>query len=322
MAKNVIQNPSAEEGAANPRLWIKQVHTLVVAQHIWETADANSGSKSLRCVISEVKTTGVGAGWRQTIPKSILHEGRTYEASVYYKSTGPLDLIVDFKTGAGSMILREFIRLPPSPTWTQSDILTLTTPSGPDWISTKTINIRVIMRETGDFLVDDFDMHIVLASDEAIVTFTSHPVGAIYIQPEGIATFEIITLQGTELQVQVTSQMDTTLIFDHWEKDNVNIGTANPINITVDFDTTIKAVFTALPPPSPCFIATATYGYPTTLELTTFRKFRDRFLPSQLVKLYYTLSPPFANLITFHRRIRQFVKYILDAIYAVLKNNV
>jgi hypothetical protein len=51
--------------------------------------------------------------------------------------------------------------------------------------------------------------------------------------------------QGTV--VQVTATPDATHIFDHWELDGSNVGSANPISVTMNSDHTLNAVFTLLP---------------------------------------------------------------------------
>ena len=64
---------------------------------------------------------------------------------------------------------------------------------------------------------------------------------------------------------------------------------------------------------SPCFIASACYGDISAPEVEVLRQFRDdRLLPTRFgqlfVRLYYKLSPPFANWLSQHQRIAGFVK--------------
>lgn len=49
--------------------------------------------------------------------------------------------------------------------------------------------------------------------------------------------------------VQVTAIPDANYIFDHWELDTINVGSANPYTVLMDNNHTLKAVFTYLPPP-------------------------------------------------------------------------
>jgi hypothetical protein len=51
-------------------------------------------------------------------------------------------------------------------------------------------------------------------------------------------------------QVQVTAFLNTTAyLFDHWELDSVNVGSANPYSVLMEKDHTLKAVFSLIPPP-------------------------------------------------------------------------
>jgi parallel beta-helix repeat protein len=51
-------------------------------------------------------------------------------------------------------------------------------------------------------------------------------------------------------QVQVTAILNTTTyLFDHWELDSINVGSANPYAVLMDKNHTLKAVFSPIPPP-------------------------------------------------------------------------
>lgn len=70
---------------------------------------------------------------------------------------------------------------------------------------------------------------------------------------------------------------------------------------------------------SGCFIATAVYQDYDAPEVQVLRKFRDKklnrcLLGKVFIKVYYFISPPIANLLSNHRRVIKFVKYILDKI--------
>jgi hypothetical protein len=65
-----------------------------------------------------------------------------------------------------------------------------------------------------------------------------------------------------------------------------------------------------------CFIATAAYGTSTAAEIDTLRAFRDEVLlqnslGSQLVNLYYEVSPPVADFISEHDVLRTLVRELL-----------
>jgi parallel beta-helix repeat protein len=49
--------------------------------------------------------------------------------------------------------------------------------------------------------------------------------------------------------VQVTAIPDANYLFDHWELDTVNVGSANPYTVLMENNHTLKAVFTYSPPP-------------------------------------------------------------------------
>ncbi len=70
------------------------------------------------------------------------------------------------------------------------------------------------------------------------------------------------------------------------------------------------------PPIETCFIATAAYGTSTAEEIDTLRAFRDEVLlqnslGSQLVNLYYEVSPPVADFISEHDVLRTLVRELL-----------
>jgi len=49
--------------------------------------------------------------------------------------------------------------------------------------------------------------------------------------------------------VQVTAIPNANYLFDHWELDGTNVGSANPYSVYMDKDHTLKAVFSLIPPP-------------------------------------------------------------------------
>ncbi|MEA2090146.1 MAG: PKD domain-containing protein, partial [Thermoproteota archaeon] len=52
-----------------------------------------------------------------------------------------------------------------------------------------------------------------------------------------------------ETSVEVTAIPDADYVFDHWELDGVDIGSANPYSVLMDSDHTLHAVFIYSPPP-------------------------------------------------------------------------
>jgi beta propeller repeat protein len=49
--------------------------------------------------------------------------------------------------------------------------------------------------------------------------------------------------------VSVLAKPDASYVFDHWELDTANAGSANPYTVSMDSNHTLKAVFTYVPPP-------------------------------------------------------------------------
>lgn len=64
---------------------------------------------------------------------------------------------------------------------------------------------------------------------------------------------------------------------------------------------------------TPCFIATAAYGTPLHDDINVLRKFRDDYMmPNSagqaMVKIYYTTSPPIADMIRANEGLRTTVR--------------
>ena len=83
-----------------------------------------------------------------------------------------------------------------------------------------------------------------------------------------------------------------------------------------DFDLTIVTLLGDLPFPLPCFIATAAYGTSAAEQIDVLREFRDVVLlesaaGSQIVALYYQLSPPIADFIAGNELLRTMVRELL-----------
>ncbi len=73
-----------------------------------------------------------------------------------------------------------------------------------------------------------------------------------------------------------------------------------------------------------CFIATAAYGTPSAKEIAVLRNFRDsnlekNLLGKHLVILYYTTSPPLANIIAKSERMKKFVRASLEPLIRFLE---
>jgi len=84
---------------------------------------------------------------------------------------------------------------------------------------------------------------------------------------------------------------------------------------TTDYTLTAGSVLTGdeFMPLSGCFIATAAYGTPMVAEIQILREFRDEYLLTNplgqaLVNIYYRVSPPIAEFITAHPRLKTIVR--------------
>jgi hypothetical protein len=71
-----------------------------------------------------------------------------------------------------------------------------------------------------------------------------------------------------------------------------------------------------------CFIATAAYGTAMAEEVQILREFRDRYLLTnsvgqRLVDIYYSISPPIADFITEHPRLKPVVRVGLMPVVAM-----
>jgi hypothetical protein len=70
----------------------------------------------------------------------------------------------------------------------------------------------------------------------ATVGGTTNPVPGTYIYTVNSA-------------VQVAAIPEANYLFDYWELDDANVGSANPYSVYMDKDHTLKAVFSPIPPP-------------------------------------------------------------------------
>jgi hypothetical protein len=79
----------------------------------------------------------------------------------------------------------------------------------------------------------------------------------------------------------------------------------------------IKKTFFKAQSTKSCFIATAVYGNYNAPEVIILRQFRDNYLvkklvTSMLVSLYYRFSPPMANYVSKHNKIKCTTRQLLD----------
>jgi len=122
----------------------------------------------------------------------------------------------------------------------------------------------------------------------------------------------------------VTEPSNIGYEFVNWTGDVSTIADVNACTTTITIqpnsDYEITANFQLKeeeePPSGACFIATAAYGTSTAEQLDVLREFRDDVLlestlGSQLVDIYYRLSPPVADLISENSFVRTLVREVL-----------
>jgi hypothetical protein len=103
--------------------------------------------------------------------------------------------------------------------------------------------------------------------------------------------------------------------FIQWSGDVDTIADVNAASTTITMDSpySIRANFSGA---GLCFIATAAYGTPMAEEIGILREFRDEYLLTNpagqaLVDVYYRVSPPIADFITGHPRLKPIVRAVL-----------
>ena len=140
--------------------------------------------------------------------------------------------------------------------------------------------------------------------------------GSITTPGEGTFTYD----EGTV--VYLVTEAEEGYQFVEWTGDVDTIADvyAATTTITMNGDYSITANFEENSPfPNPaggCFIATAAYGTPAAEQIDVLREFRDIVLlestaGSQLVALYYQLSPPVADFISGSSFLRTLVRELL-----------
>jgi hypothetical protein len=157
------------------------------------------------------------------------------------------------------------------------------------------------------------DDYSITANFEEIPEYTltiSAAGGSVTTPGEGDFTHEEGTVVGLE------AEPDEGYQFVDWTGDVDTIADVNAATttITMNDDYSITANFEETPAsPFGCFVATAAYGTPMAQEIQILREFRDEYLLTNalgkaLVDVYYRISPPIANFITDHPRLKPIVR--------------
>jgi len=113
--------------------------------------------------------------------------------------------------------------------------------------------------------------------------------------------------------VNLVAEAEEDYRFDNWtgDIDAIDDADAAIATITMNDDYSITANFRTAG--GACFIATAAYGTPMADEIEILREFRDGYLLTNplgqaLTDLYYNVSPPIAEFITEHPRLKPIVR--------------
>jgi len=142
--------------------------------------------------------------------------------------------------------------------------------------------------------------------------------GSVTAPGEG-AFFYDPDISPTEVTLEATPR-GTAYKFTGWTGDVDTIdapgATTTTITIYPNTDYEITANFEPVSSGDGCFIATAAYGTSTAEQLDVLREFRDDVLlkstvGSQLVDLYYQVSPPVADFISANSFVRTLVRELL-----------
>ncbi len=113
-------------------------------------------------------------------------------------------------------------------------------------------------------------------------------------------------------KVNIVAEARDSYQFTNWTGDVDAIADVDAASTTITMDSSyfIRANFKG---GGWCFIATAAYGTPMAEEIEILRQFRDEYLLTNplgqaLVDLYYSISPPIADLITEHPSLKPIVR--------------
>jgi hypothetical protein len=160
---------------------------------------------------------------------------------------------------------------------------------------------------TSIIMEDDYD---ITANFEEITTYdltiSSTAGGNVTTPGGGVFTY----YEGTVVDLVAEPEEDNRFV--NWTGSVSSIDDVEDAETTITMhdDYSITANFRAI---SQCFIATAAYGTPMAGEIQVLREFRDKYLLTNpvgqtLVGLYYRVSPPMAEFITEHPRLKPIVR--------------
>jgi len=166
----------------------------------------------------------------------------------------------------------------------------------------------------GTIYVGSFDgkLYAITEEEEYDLTISSTAGGSVIVPGGGTFTY----VEGTE--IDLVAEAEEGYRFVNWTGDVDTIADVEDATTTITMEGhySITANFKEEPSePSggACFIATAAYGTPMAEEIEILREFRDEYLLTSaqgqaFVGLYYRISPPMAEFITEHPRLKPVVR--------------
>jgi hypothetical protein len=172
------------------------------------------------------------------------------------KQDNPITVTMDANhTATAHYILQYYLSV-------KTDPLGIATISGEGWYD-ESSNVTLNAPAVSDYAFGYWDVNDVLRGSgvNTITVYMDAPKTATahYTQIIRYALTITTTAGGTTdpeprtynypagLTVQVTALPNANYIFDHWELDNVDVGSANPYTVTMNKNHTLKAVFSHAP---------------------------------------------------------------------------
>jgi hypothetical protein len=146
-----------------------------------------------------------------------------------------------------------------------------------------------------------------LPEGQYTLTISSSRCGYVSRPGEGVFVYD----QGTVVELVANPVGDNPFV--KWTGDVSTVADVEDAttSITMNDDYAVAATFQC--GHAMCFIATAAYGTYMTEEIQILHQFRDEYmltncLGQRLIHIYYTISPPIAELITHHPSLKPMVR--------------